>query len=355
MSPVPEVNQPDPADKAECSSGSDLTEESINLQDFVVVPSQISSPSSSTESHENEDLECYSDAQLKAMLDDAITYKTPKGQEEEKPAAKVAEELKKCENLEVSGSEEDSRKTPKDEDRKSQGPQVLSQKKDEGPKKQEAPIKSPFVRVADAWDSKTFSGSRDYGFGPKSAHPFGMMDFNRTSGINLGQDFAAYRPRIMRNMPGNENIPENMPKGLGGGGYQRPEFVHEVKVKKERNAIVRNSHEIDGYRGSDNIDNLVKFIESTDSALPGGPKKFSKAYEESVGKKAKKAPQKIKQQPKPKEILKEVTQTVKAPAEQLSDVQEVKVSSGRASGSTSPSIETSDFRVVMKKKKKPKN
>lgn len=54
MSPVPEVNQPDPADKAECSSGSDLTEESINLQDFVVVPSQISSPGSSTDSPENE-------------------------------------------------------------------------------------------------------------------------------------------------------------------------------------------------------------------------------------------------------------------------------------------------------------
>lgn len=300
-------------------------------------------------------MECYSDAQLKAMLDDAITYKTPKGQEEEKSTAKASEELKKSENSEVSGSEENSRKTPKDEDLK---PKILSQKKDEGPKKQEVPIKSPFVRMGDVWDSKTFAGSRDYGFGPKSAHPFGMMDFNRTSGINLGQDFATYRPRIMRNMPGNENIPENVPKGLGGGGYQRPEFVHEVKVKKERNAIVRNSHEIAGYRGSDNIDNLVKFIESTDSAPSGGPKKFSKGGKPTKnpgGKKAKKAPQKIKQQPKPKEILKEVSQTVKAPAEQLPDVQEVKVLSGRASGTTSPSIETSDFRVVMKKKKKPKN
>ncbi|XP_055678854.1 uncharacterized protein LOC129787339 [Lutzomyia longipalpis] len=321
MSPVPEVGQPETADKAGSSSGSDATDDGVNLQDFVVIPSQTSPSGSTSENHENEDLECYSDAQLKALLDEAITYKTPKEAEKPQESAATAVEIPK-ESVDPEDVEE---KEPKIEEKKISGPKVEKEPVKVDTKEKEIPHRNPFISMPSTWnpsfrtiDPKSFAGPRDYGFCPRPSHTFGMPGM------------CCYSPAP--------------PKA--------PEVVPKVE-KKERNAILKLSHEIDGYRGGDNIDSLVRFIESSDSEPDYKKNGKGKPQKNGGNKKGKKAPPKPKAPTKAKEVLREVPQkTVEKLQERLPEVQQT---SDEVSGKASPTIDGSEFRVVMKKKKKPKN
>ncbi|XP_059621303.1 uncharacterized protein LOC132264963 [Phlebotomus argentipes] len=274
MSPVPEI-QPDSGDKGECSSGSDHTEESVNLQDFVVVPKQISPGSDCpSENPENEDLECYSDAQLRAILDEAVTYKrlsaTPSS-----------------DHCDFSGSLRRAKEIRAAEINKR--PLWL-----DAPKKPEESPGNPFV--------------------PKT-NPF------RTTNVNVEEQppkqSGSARRRARKAAAEAENIPV------------------KKEVRKEGNAIVRNSQEIVGFRGNDNIDALLRFIESSDAPAAKKPPRP-------------KSQKKTKKPKKPEPKAKEEEKAPEKPAAR----EEVRLSSGK----TSPSLEAGDFRVVTtKKKKKPKN
>ncbi|GAB0096718.1 hypothetical protein DMENIID0001_122700 [Sergentomyia squamirostris] len=350
-------------DKADTPTISAHLEDNINLQDYVVIPSQLSSPGSSSESPENEDLEYYTDAQLKVLLDEAITYKAPKMQD-------LKDSIEKPEDLATPKDTEEpqlSRKARK-KLKKLQSGQAVKEK----PAKKEEPVKNSWSTVNNYPETEKYHEwlkKQDLSTLPSYfPRTFTWQEYNTYLKENPeGYEFPGIR---LRNLVNKYNIEKNKPPTPPPA----PEVESaERKSKREKNAKLHFSHEVVGYRGCDNIATLVEFIENSENQEKVKKPMKGKAAKDSANKKAKKSnppPQKTKQTPKPKKVAAEEPKNpIEKPAEvpaapqppsvKQSQIVEDKVdnvaASGWASGSQSPTNEANEFRLVTKKKKKPKN